>query len=322
MKGLKIHVLFYHTLIALLAISCGNDDPENMEGGDRDLIVIITPPHDNPFFLTEARAADAKARELGYQTLVLSHNDDPARQDQHIDRAIASGASALILDNAGADVSIAAVRRAKEAGIPSFLIDREINESGVAIAQIVSNNYQCATLAAEEFVRAMGESGTYAELVGRESDTNAHVRSRGFNDLLEQYPDLVRVSRQSANWSQTEGYTRVETILQAHPNINGIISGNDTMALGAAAALRSSGKDDVVLVGFDGSPDALDAIRDGRMYATVLQPAAKMAQVAVEQADIYIRTGETSDSERQYFDCELITADNVDHFHMFERVGE
>jgi len=320
---LKIQRLLIALMIPLFTFACGNGERDRQAEGDGErLMVIITPSHDNPFFLAEAQAADQKAQELGYRTLVLSHNDDPARQDQHIDRAIASNAAAIILDNAGADVSIAAVQRAKNAGIPSFLIDREINATGIAVAQIVSNNYQCAALAAEEFVRAMGESGTYAELVGRESDTNAHIRSRGFNDILEQYPDLVQVARQSANWSQTQGYSRVETILQAHPNIEGIISGNDTMAVGAAAALRSSGKTDVVLVGFDGSPDALDAIREGRMHATVLQPAAKMARMAVEQADVYIRTGETDQPEKQYFDCDLVTADNVNQYQLFERIEE
>ena len=90
-----------------------------------------------------------------------------------IDVAISRGVSAIILDNAGADASIAAVAKAKQNNIPSILIDREINATGVAAAQIVSNNYQGATLAAEEFVRLMGESGTYVELVGKESDTNA-----------------------------------------------------------------------------------------------------------------------------------------------------
>ena len=93
--------------------------------------------------------------------------------------AIANRAAAIVLDNAGADASVAAVRKAKDAGIPSFLIDREINANGIAAAQIVSNNYQGATLGAQEFVQLMGEKGNYIELVGRESDTNAAIRTRG-----------------------------------------------------------------------------------------------------------------------------------------------
>ena len=96
----------------------------------KKLIVIITPSHDNPFFKTEADVAQRTAEELGYDTLVLVHDDDPNRQDELFDTAIARGAAAIILDNAGADASIGAVQKAKDAGIPCFLIDREINATG------------------------------------------------------------------------------------------------------------------------------------------------------------------------------------------------
>ncbi len=132
--------------------------------GKGELIVIITPAHDNPFFKAEADAADAHAKELGYDTLVLEHNDDAALQDQQFDTAIARKAAAIILDNAGADASVAAVQKAKDAGIPTFLIDREINATGVALAQIVSDNYQGATLGGQQFVDLMGEKGNYVEL--------------------------------------------------------------------------------------------------------------------------------------------------------------
>ncbi len=284
------------------------------------LIVIITPSHDNPFFKAEADAADARAKELGYETLVLTHDDDAAKQDQLFDTAIAQGAAAIILDNAGADASIAAVQKAKDAGIPSFLIDREINANGVAAAQIVSNNYQGATLGAEEFVRLMGESGKYVELVGKESDTNAGIRSQGYNDVIGQYPDLELVAQQSANWSQTEAFDKMETILQANPDIKGVIAGNDTMALGAQAALAAAGKNDVIVVGFDGSPDVISAIKEGKIKATVLQPAAVLAAEAVNQADAYIASGTMPAEEKQSLDCELVTPDNADEFGVFARL--
>jgi erythritol transport system substrate-binding protein len=204
-----------------------------------DLIAIITPSHDNPFFKAEAEGAEAKAKALGYDVLTLVHDDDANKQSQLFDTAIARGAKAIILDNAGADATVAAVKKAKDAGIPSFLIDREINASGVAVAQIVSNNYQGAQLGAQEFVKLMGEKGNYAELVGKESDTNAGIRSKGYHDVIGEYPDLKSVAKQSANWSQTEAYSKMETILQANPNIKGVISGNDTMAMGAIAALAA-----------------------------------------------------------------------------------
>jgi erythritol transport system substrate-binding protein len=285
------------------------------------LIVIITPSHDNPFFATEASGAEAKAKEMGYEVLSLVHDDDASKQDQLFDTAIARKAAAIILDNAGADATVAAVEKAKAAGIPSFLIDREINKTGVAVAQIVSNNYQGATLGAQEFVKAMGEKGTFVELTGKESDTNAGIRSKGYHDVIDQYPDLKMVEQQSANWSQTEAYSKTEAILQAHPDIKGLISGNDTMAMGASAALQAAGKKDVIVVGFDGSNDVRDAIKGGKIDATVLQTAFHIAQLAVEQADQYLKAGSTGKSEKQSIDCVLITKDNaakLDNFQLNE----
>ncbi len=282
-----------------------------------DLIAIITPSPDNPFFKAEADGAAAKAKELGYDTLVASHDDDANKQSQLIDTAIARGAKAIILDNAGADATVAAVKKAKDAGIPSFLIDREINATGVAAAQIVSNNYQGAQLGGQEFVKLMGEKGTFVELVGKESDTNAGIRSKGYHDVIDAYPDLKMVAQQSANWSQKEAFDKMETILQANPDIKGVISGNDTMAMGAIAALQAAGKKDVIVVGFDGSNDVRDSILAGGIKATVLQPAYAEAQLAVTQADDMIKNKKAPAQEKQLKDCVLINADNAKQLETF-----
>ncbi|RVI08981.1 D-ribose ABC transporter substrate-binding protein [Sinorhizobium meliloti] len=282
-----------------------------------DLIAIITPSHDNPFFKAEAVGAEAKAKELGYETLVLVHDDDANKQSQLIDTAIGRGAKAIILDNAGSEASIAAVQKAKDAGVPSFLIDREINATGVAVSQIVSNNYQGAQLGAEEFVKLMGESGNYVELLGREADLNAGIRSKGYHDVIDEYPEMKMVAQQSANWSQTDGYSKMETILQANPDIKGVISGNDTMAMGAIAALQAAGRKDVIVVGFDGSNDVRDSIKSGGIKATVLQPAYAQAQMAVQQAHEYITTGKAPAEEKQLMDCVLINSENADQLETF-----
>jgi erythritol transport system substrate-binding protein len=304
-------------VLGVLAAACAGSGADR--SGPRRM-AIITPSADNPFFKAEAEAAAARARELGYEVSVDSHDDDANRQDQLIDVAIARGVSAIILDNAGADASIAAVAKAKRAGIPSFLIDREINATGVATAQIVSNNYQGATLAAEEFVRRLGERGGYVELVGRESDTNAGVRSRGFHDVIDKYPGLTLLGRQSANWDQREAFQKMETLIQSTGrNLAGVIAGNDTMALGARAALEAAGLGQVVVVGFDGSPDAIASIKAGGVAATVLQPAAAIARMAVDQAHRFITTGSTGQPEKQSIDCELVTIDNANAFGVFAR---
>jgi erythritol transport system substrate-binding protein len=263
------------------------------------------------FFKAEQDAAKAEADKLGYQTLVISHDDDPTKQSQAIDTAISRKAKAIILDNAGADATVTAVQRAKTAGIPSFLIDREINKTGVAAAQIVSNNAQGAALGGQEFATAMGNKGEYAELTGKPTDTNAGVRSSGYHSILDQYTDMKMVAQQSANWDQAEALAKTQTILQAHPNIKGIIAGNDTMALGAQAALVAAGKTDVIVTGFDGSPDVVSSILKGGIEATVLQPASQIAEMAVDQADKFISSGSTGKDEKQSIDCVLVNKANA-----------
>ena len=288
-------------------------DSKPLTGGGSKIVYIITPSHSNPFFKTEADAASAKAKELGYEVKAVSHDDDATKQSELFDNAISDKAAAIICDNAGADATVAAVRKAREANIPTFLIDREINASGVAISQIVANNYQGAKGVAEAFVEAMGEKGTYAELLGKESDTNAGVRSGAFHEVIDQYPDMKMVAQQTANWEQTEANSKTETILQSNPDIKGIVCGNDTMAVGAAAAVKNAGLEGkIAIIGVDGSDEAAAAIKSGAMTGTALQQAALIAEMAVEQADMYLKDGKTGKDEKQLVDCIIITKDNVD----------
>ena len=182
----------------------GGDEATFLPGGGSNIVYVITPATSNVFFATEAEVARAKAEELGYEVKTVSHDDDASRQLEAIEAAIADKAAFIILDNAGADATIEAVQAAYDQGIPCFLIDREINTTGIAVAQIVADNAQGAAAIAEKWVEAMGYEGKYAELLGLESDTNCQVRSDNFHSVIDQYPDLEMVAQQSANWDQTE----------------------------------------------------------------------------------------------------------------------
>ncbi len=283
----------------------------------KGIMYIITPSTSNPFFGTEQIVGAAKAEELGYEVKCFSHDDDAAKQLEMFEAAIADHAVAIICDNAGADASIEAVRKAKDAGIPTFLIDREINESGLAIAQIVADNAQGAAAIAEKWVEAMDYEGKYAELLGLESDTNCWVRSENYHAVIDEYDTLEMVAQQSASWSQTEGYEKTEAILQAHPEITGIICGNDTMACGAAQACIDAGRDDIKIIGLDGSDDAAAYIKEGKMVGTALQQIAGITELAVEQADAYVTNGTVPEAEKQLVPCIAITIDNVDNLSAF-----
>lgn len=283
---------------------------------DKGLITIIVNDPANPYWFTEGEVAKATAEKLGYSAVVGAHTGDTNTESNLIDTAITNRSVAIILDPANADGSVGAVRKAVDAGIPVFLVNAEINQEGLAKGQLVSNNAQGAALGAQQWVEVVGDTANYVELLGAPSDNNAATRSNGYNTVLSQYPDLVRVGFDVANWDRTQGNNKMQSLMQAHPDIQGLICGNDEMALGAIAALKEAGKlDSVVVGGFDGSPDAVDAIRAGEMAYTVLQPVAIFSEQAVRQADSFINTGSTGvDAEKQLFDCLLITPDNLDKY--------
>ncbi|MEP0324277.1 D-ribose ABC transporter substrate-binding protein [Bauldia litoralis] len=277
--------------------------------------IIVTDPA-NPYWFTEGEVAKQTAEELGYTATVAAHKGDTNVESNLVDAAITNGAKAIILDPANADGSVGVVRKATDAGIPVFLVNAEINESGIAKGQLVSNNAQGAAIGAVAWVDIVGDEAKYVEFFGNPADNNAATRSNGYETVISQYPGLEKVAEEVANWDRTQGYNKMQSIIQANPDFTAVISGNDEMALGAIAALKEAGMLDKVTVGgFDGSPDAVEAIKNGEMAYTVLQPVAVFSREAVIQADHYIKNGEPMVAEeKQLFDCLLITPDNVDNY--------
>ena len=212
-----------------------------------------------------------------------------------IDTAITNKSVAIILDPADASGSIGAVKRAIAANIPVFLVNAEINQEGLAKAQLVSNNAQGAALGRA----AMGEVGRRKGQLRRTAwaippTTTPRRGPMVMKPCSSQFDGLKKVGSQVANWDRTQGHDKMQSLLQAHPDIIGVISGNDEMALGAVAALKEAGKLSSIKVGgFDGSPDAVAAIKAGELQYTVLQPVAVYSKKAVDEADSFLKTGKT-----------------------------
>ncbi len=298
------------TALTALAASALTATAASAAGG---LMTVIVNDPSNPYWLTEGNVAAAEAKKLGYEANVGASKGDTNTESNLIDTAITNKSAAIILDPANASGSVGAVKKAIAAGIPVILVNAEINQEGLAKAQLVSNNAQGAALGAQQWVKDVGQKGDYVELLGAPSDNNAATRSNGYDTVLSQYDNLKKVGQQVANWDRTQGHDKMQNLLQAHPGIIGVISGNDEMALGAIAALKEAGKLSAVKVGgFDGSPDAVSAIKAGELQYTVLQPVATFAAKAVDEADSFIKTGKTgAPQEKQLFDCVLVTKANA-----------
>ena len=277
------------------------------------LVTIIVNDPSNPYWLTEGNVAAAEAKKLGYTSKITASKGDVNTESSIIDTAIANKSVGLILDPANASGSIGNIKKAIAAKIPVFLVNAEINQTGLALGQLVSNNAQGAAIGAQEWIKDVGTKGQYAELFGLPSDNNAATRANGYASVISQYSGLKKVAQQTANWDRTLGQQKTQSILQAHPGITALISGNDEMALGAIAALKQAGKLNKVKVGgFDGSPDAVAAIKSGELQYTVLQPVATFAAKAVDELNTYITTGKKPATEKQSFDCILVNKANVD----------
>ncbi len=296
--------------LAMLALLAADYLPHAM-AVPKGTIASLVNSLDNPYYSAEAKGVAAKAQSMGYKTLVLSHDEDVRRQGELISLVIGRKVQGIILDNADSQASVAAVQQAKNAGVPVVLINREIPVDGVAVAQITHNNFQAGSDVANEFVEKMGEKGNYAELTCNLADNNCVTRSKSFHNVIDQYPDMKMVARQDAKGTLIDGKRITDSILQAHPDLKGVIAGNGPVALGAIAALKAAGRKDVTVAGIDGSNDERDAVLAGDLYATDMLQAQAIASQGVEILDQYIQTGHYNGKERIMFRGILIKKNNA-----------
>jgi ribose transport system substrate-binding protein len=282
-------------------------------------IAVIISTLNNPWFVVLAETARDRARELGYEATIFDSQNDPAKESTHFDNVISSGYGAVLFNCTDAKGSVANVRRAKAAGVPVFCMDREIEASDAAVSQILSDNYSGTVALGQYFVKTVGETGTYVELLGLVADTNTWARSKGFHSVVDRYPGLKMVAQQSAEFDRSKALEALEAILQAQPNIDAVFCGNDAMAMGAYQALLAARKADKVKVfGFDGADEVVRSVADGKIAATVMQYPKVMARTAAENADRYLQ-GARDFPQRMPVAVELVTRENVAKFGNYGR---
>jgi ABC-type sugar transport system substrate-binding protein len=306
-------------LVTLLAPGCG---PREQPAQGQQKVAVVISTLNNPWFVVLKDAARARAEELGYQADVFDSQNSPATEASHFDTIIDGKYAAILFNPTDAQGSIASVQRAKDAGIPTFCMDREISASDVAVSQILSDNFSGCVALGEYFVRRLGQKGTYVELLGLLGDNNTRNRSDGFHSVVDNYPDLKMVAQQTADFDRTKAMEVMESLLQAHPDINAVFCGNDAMAMGAYRALVAAGKDKQVMVfGFDGAKDVVDEIRAGNIVATGMQFPKTMARMAAEFADQYLQ-GKRDFPQKVPVAVELVTGENIDKFTAYGRHEE
>ena len=260
----------------------------------------------NPFFVTLAEGAKKAAKQAGVPLTVVDASDDATKQVSDIEDLVSKNVSVLIVNPVDSDAVTGAVEAAIAKGVRVISVDRVVN--GVDIdCQIASDNVAGAELATQYIVDTLGENVKTAELVGTSGASAAIDRSQGFHNIADK--KLKVVASQTADFDRTQGMTVMENMLQADSSIQAVFAGNDEMALGAVEAI-SGAKKDVLVVGFDATDDAIEAIRQGRMGATIAQQPDLIGSTAVETA-IRLTKGESIPKEIPV-EVTLITKDTVD----------
>ncbi len=285
-------------------------------------IAVVISTLNNPWFVVLGDTAKERAEQLGYEATVFDSQNDTAKESDHFDNIIAGGYEAILFNPTDADGSIANVKKAKEAGVPTFCIDREINSNDVAVTQILSDNYAGCVELGQYFVKKTNGKGRYVELLGILGDNNTWNRSKGFHSVVDNYPELKMVAQQTAEFDRTKAMEVLESILQANPDIDAVFCCNDAMAMGAYQALVAAGKaDEVMVFGFDGARDVIDSIRDGKIIATGMQFPKRMARMAAEHVDEYIR-GKRDFPQKVPVAVELVTQENIAKYTAYGRQSE
>ena len=231
----------------------------------------------NPWRLAQTASMKAEAEKLGWQLVYTDAAGSAAKQVADVNSMIAQGVDAIFLSPREEKPLIPAVMAAKKAGIPLFLIDRNVDATlakpGVDYVTFIGSDFiKEGTTAGEAMVKATGGKAVILELEGSTGASPANDRKKGFDDVIAKNPGMKIVASQTGNFNRDEGRKTAEALIQAHPEATAIFAHNDEMAIGAIAALEAAGKvpgKDVIIGSIDGEKDGLQAVIDGKMAYTV-----------------------------------------------------
>ncbi|MFD4542355.1 substrate-binding domain-containing protein [Streptomyces bauhiniae] len=237
----------------------------------------------NPFFVQIRSGAEAEAKKRGVDLTVTDAQNDASQQANQLQNFTSSKLGAIIVNPVDSDAASNSVKAAGRAGIPVVAVDRGVNKASIK-ALIASDNVAGGELAARSIGDKLGGKGKIVILQGQAGTSAARERAAGFAKGLKAYPGIRVVAQQPADFDRTKGLDVMSNLLQAHPDVQGVIAANDEMALGAIKALGSKAGKSVAVVGFDGTPDGLAAVKGGTLYASVAQQPSQLGRIAVDNA--------------------------------------
>lgn len=270
MKKILIVLIFILSLI-----SCQNSKTDTKKIG------VVLSTLNNPFFVTMKEGIEEKAKELGYEVIVIDSQNDPAKEISGVEDLVTKGVNVLLINPTDSDAVVNSVKIANENKIPVITLDRASN-GGEIISHVASDNVKGGELAGQYILEKLNGKGKVVELEGISGTTAARDRGAGFNNIIS--GKLEVVAKQTADFDRTKGLNVMENILQSQPDIQAVFAHNDEMALGALKAIEAS-KRDIIVVGFDAIDDAINSIKEGKLSATIAQQPKLIGEKGVEIAN-------------------------------------
>jgi len=277
-------------LLAALAcmVACGKQDDSGKTPADKPVIGVSLLTMANPFFIEMGNAIKAEADKHGYEVIITAGEFDAAKQQNQVSDFIVKKVAAILLCPTDSKAIGTSIAKANEAGIPVFTADIAcLAEGAKVVSHIATDNYQAGRLAAQAVIEALHGDGQVG-VIGHPEVESAFVRVKGFEDEVKEQKEkngvnLEIVAKLAGGGVKDKSYKAAEDMLQAHQDLKGIFCVNDPTALGAVAAIEKAGKaGKIKVVGIDGQPEGLQAIKEGKVYADVVQHPDEIGRKAVE----------------------------------------
>lgn len=293
----KLRRLLSAVLVALLVITGCSIEGQNKDADKKEVsqeekakdgdikIGVSLSTLNNPFFVSIREGVEEVAKNENVETVITDAQNDSSTQNNQVEDLITQGVDLIVINPVDSTAISTSVQKANEANIPVICVDRKSDE-GELVSFIASNNVEGGKLAGEYILEKVGENAEVIQLEGIPGASSTRERGEGFTEATDGKINLL--ASQTANFDRAEGMTVMENLLQAHPDVKAVFCQNDEMALGASEAVKASGKD-VTIVGFDGNDDAIKAVEEGMLSATVAQKPQEMGKLAIETALKYLK---------------------------------
>ncbi|MDZ7690798.1 MAG: sugar ABC transporter substrate-binding protein [Balneolaceae bacterium] len=295
----------------VLVLGCGGSD--NKEGNGEITIGASMLSMQNEFVVNVRDAMAEEAKKQGINFLVNDAQRSALNQLQHVESFIAQGVDAIILNPVEVEASSPAVDLAKRSGIPIINVNSETSSDPTAF--VGSDDVRAGEMAMEFISDKLDGSGNVLMIQGYMGQAAQIKREQGANNILEQSPGLALLASQTAEWDRATAMSLMENWIQSYGDeIDAVFAHNDEMGLGALEALENAGmSEDVILISIDGIQDALQAVREGRLDATVFQDAKGQGTMAIQTA-LKIISEDSTYQKEVLIPFKTVTQENVEEF--------